>query len=95
MTFASSEHRNNTIFAKSSGFAHFPKFAVGTAFLFASVFIMLGIIQFTLIFDSFVSSDSDSTSLINPDFDAAYAESYPLDFKPVLEDTICVPFFHI
>ena len=71
MTFASSEHKNNTMFANSSGFTHFPKFAAGIAFLFASVFIMLGIIQFTLIFDFFVSSDNDSTSLINPDFDAA------------------------
>jgi hypothetical protein len=71
MTFASAEHKNNITLAKSSGFTHFVKSAVGIAVLFASVSIAFGMMQFTLIFDSFVSSDSDSTSLINPDFDAA------------------------
>ena len=71
MAFHSSEQRNNTIFAKSGGFTHLLWSAFGIAILFASVSIVLGIIQFTLIFKSFTSSDSDSTSRINPDFDAA------------------------
>jgi hypothetical protein len=71
IVFASSELRNKTTFAKSSGFTHLLKSAFGIAFLFAWVSIIIGIIQFTLIFDSFVSSDSDSTSLISPDLDAA------------------------
>jgi hypothetical protein len=71
MAFASSELRNNTTFARSSVFTHLLKSAFGIAFVFLSVSIIFGIIQFTLIFDIFVSPDSDSTSLIRPDFDAA------------------------
>jgi len=51
---------------------------------------MLGIIQFTLMLDFFNSSDIDLTSLPNPDFDAAYAESYQSDFSCVLEDTCII-----
>src|SRR6266540_5283279 len=87
IAFDSSEQRNNTIFAKSCGCTHLLKFAFGIVLLFTSVSIILGIIQFTLILNSFTSSDSDSTNLNNPAFDAAYAESYPADFNPDLEET--------
>ena len=69
--FECSEQRNNTTFVKSSVFTHLLKSECGIAILLDSVSITLGNIQFTFIFDSFTSSDIDSTSLIGPDFDAA------------------------
>jgi hypothetical protein len=70
MTLASSEQRNNTRFAKSSVFTHLLKSEFGIAFLLASVSIILGNMQFTLMLCSFTSSEIDSTSLIRPDFEA-------------------------
>ena len=70
MVFALSELRNNITFARSSGFIHLSNSAFGIALRFACVSIMLGSIQFTLIFSFFVSSANDSTSLITPDLEA-------------------------
>jgi hypothetical protein len=75
ITLESAEQRNKMTLARSSFNNHFLKSAFGIALLFASVSIVVGKMQFTLILFSLNSCDVDSTNLINPAFDAAYAES--------------------
>src|SRR4029079_18906680 len=87
IAFDSSEQRNNIKFAISWSWTHLLKSALGMVLLFCRVSIILGMMQFTLILNCFTSSDSDSTNLINPAFDAEYAESYPVDFNPEIEET--------
>jgi len=57
--------------AMSSGFGHFAKSALGIAFRFTSVSMMLGKIEFTLTPVPFTSAASESIIATAPAFEAA------------------------
>ncbi len=70
----------------SCGLTHREKSAPDIAFRLASVSIMLGRIQLTLMFFDLTYSASDSTSFITPLFEATYAASFPAPLSAGLAD---------
>src|SRR6266581_608436 len=77
-----SEAKNRITSAMAAGSTHLLKSPLGTAARFCGVSIVPGMMQFTLMFDTFSSAASDSVNRSTALFDALYAAYPALPDKP-------------
>src|SRR5437016_905950 len=82
MAREASEARNKITSAIAAGSTHLLKSPLGTAARFCGVSIVPGMIQFTLIFNTFNSLARDSVNRSTALFDALYAAYPALPDKP-------------